>query len=125
MIFQSVITRHVLIVAMGAVLAACASSPSADIDPTEIGQNLGFSTVTRVDDVPAPATFTLEDVNSRVAVMEHRFGRKYLIVFAHSCPEVAFGGTMKTTATGGRLDTEDSIVIDERYCRIGEIYLLQ
>jgi|GEM_PF-3133014 len=125
MIFKEGITRHFSVLALGALLAACGSNPTQDMSPVEIGQHLGYSRITQVEDVPAPATFTLEAVNSRTAVMGGRFGVRYLILFGHSCPEVGFGSTFDTTATAGQLDAEDSIIIDQTYCRISEIYVLE
>jgi len=126
MIFNKGITKLFLTLALGALLAACGSSPIQDISPDEIGQSLGFSRVIPVENVPDPATFTLESVNSRTVVMGGRFGVRYLILFGHNCPEAGFGSVFDTTATGEQLDGEDSIIIDDEiYCRISEIYILE
>ena len=51
---------------------------------------------------------------------------RYLISFAHNCPEAGFGNLFDTTGTGGQIDAEDSIIIDdETYCRISEIHILE
>lgn len=125
MTFKEGIIKLSIFIALGAVLSACGSNPAQNMSPEEIGQNLGYSSVIPVENVPAPATFTLDAVNSRTAVMGGRFGVRYLIVFGHNCPEAGFDGTYDTTATAGQLDGEDSIIIDSTYCRISEIYVLE
>ena len=127
MIFNRGITKLFLTLAPGALLAACASAPAIQgANPDEIGQSLGYSRVIAVDNVPDPATFTLEPVNSSTAIMGGRFGVRYLISFAHNCPEAGFGNLFDTTGTGGQIDAEDSIIIDDQtYCRISEIHILE
>lgn len=127
MIFTRETTRLFLTLASGALLAACESTPAIQgASAEEIGQSLGYSRVISVENVPDPATFTLEPVNSSTAVMGGRFGVRYLISFAHNCPEAGFGNLFDTTGTGGQIDAEDSIIIDDQtYCRIGEIHILE
>lgn len=127
MIVTKEITRLFPTLALGALLAACASAPTTQgTSPDEIGQNLGYSSVIPVENVPDPATFTLEPVNSSTVVMGGRFGVRYLITFGHNCPEAGFGNLFDTTGTGGQIDAEDSIIIDdETYCRISEIHILE
>ena len=126
MIFNREITKLFLTLALGTLLVACASAPIQGTSPDEIGQSLGYSRVIPVENVPDPATFTLEAVNSSTAVMGGRFGVRYLISFGHNCPEVGFGNLFDTTGTGGQIDAEDSIIIDdETYCRISEIHILE
>ena len=127
MIFTRETTRLFLTLATGALLAACETTPSIQgANPDEIGQSLGYSRVIAVENVPDPATFTLEPVNSSTVVMGGRFGVRYLISFAHNCPEAGFGNLFDTTGTGGQIDAEDSIIIDEEtYCRISEIHILE
>lgn len=126
MIFTKGITKLFTTAALGALLVACGGAPTQDMSPEEIGANLGYSTVRMVDDVPDPSTFTMQAVNSRAAVMAGRFGVRYLLLFGRNCPEVGFGNTFETTATGGRLDTADSLIIDDQtYCPISEIYILE
>ena len=127
MILTREITKLFLTLAVGALLAACASTPPIQgTNPDEIGQSLGYSRVIAVENVPDPATFTLEPVNSSTALMGGRFGVRYLISFAHNCPEAGFGNLFDTTGTGGQIDAEDSIIIDdETYCRISEIHILE
>jgi len=126
MIQKNNIANSFLIFTLSVLLASCASTSSSDLSPQEIGQNLGYERIIAVENVPAPATFTLESVNSRTTVMGGRFGVRYLIVFGHNCPEAGFGNLFDTTATAGQLDAEDSIIIDdETYCRISEIYVLE
>lgn len=124
MIHKKVAVKHIVTVALGGFLAACGSNPTMDMDANQVGEYLGYSSVAKVESIPEPPTFDLEAVNSKTAVMETRFSRNYLILFGHSCPEAGFSGAMKTTATGGQLDANDSIIIDGTYCRIREIYLL-
>ena len=128
MIFTREITRLFSVLASGALLAACAGAPTQvqGTNPDEIGQSLGYSRVIAVENVPDPATFTLEPVNSSTAIMGGRFGVRYLVSFAHNCPEAGFGNLFDTTGTGGQIDAEDSIIIDdETYCRISEIHILE
>lgn len=127
MILTRDITRLFLTLALGALLAACASAPPIQgANPDEIGQSLGYSRVIAVENVPDPATFTLEPVNSSTVLMGGRFGVRYLISFAHNCPEAGFGNLFDTTGTGGQIDAEDSIIIDDQtYCRISEIHILE
>lgn len=122
--FNTPFIKPLLAAAIGALLVACASTTPVALNAAEIGQKLGFSKVVSVQDVQSPATFTLEDVNSRAAVMGQRFGRNILVIFGHNCPEAGFGGTLKTTASGERLSTNDSIIIGDKYCRISELYYL-
>ena len=127
MIFTRETTRLFVTLASGALLAACETTPAIQgANPDEIGQSLGYSRVIAVENVPDPATFTLEPVNSSTVVMGGRFGVRYLISFAHNCPEAGFGNLFDTTGTGGQIDAEDSIIIDEEtYCRISEIHILE
>ncbi len=128
MIFTRETTRLFAALALGALLAACAETPTQvqGANPDEIGQSLGYSRVIAVENAPDPATFTLEPVNSSTAVMGGRFGVRYLISFAHNCPEAGFGNLFDTTGTGGQIDAEDSIIIDDQtYCRISEIHILE
>ena len=127
MIFTRETTRLFLTLASGALLAACESTPAIQgASAEEIGQSLGCLRVISVENVPDPATFTLEPVNSSTAVMGGRFGVRYLISFAHNCPEAGFGNLFDTTGTGGQIDAEDSIIIDDQtYCRISEIHILE
>ena len=127
MIFNRGITKLFLTLASGALLAACGSTPATQgASPDEIGQSLGYSRVIPVENVPDPATFTLDAVNSSTVVMGGRFGVRYLISFSHNCPEAGFGNLFDTTGTGGQIDAEDSIIIDDQtYCRISAIHILE
>ncbi len=126
MLFKNGIDKVFISVALGGLLVACGSNPTQDMSPVELGESLGYNSVIAVENVPAPATFTMEAINSRTAVMGGRFGVRYLIMFSHNCPEVGFGNIFDTTATAGQLDTQDSIIIDnDTYCRISEIYVLE
>ena len=128
MSFTGGMTKLFSALALGALLAACASAPTTPqgASPDEIGQSLGYSRVIPVENAPDPATFTLEPVDSRTAIMGGRFGVRYLISFGHNCPEAGFGNLFDTTGTGGQIDAEDSIIIDEQtYCRISAIHVLE
>ena len=127
MIFKRGIAKPFFTLSLATLLTGCASTPPIQgTSPDEIGQSLGYSRVVPVENVPDPATFTLDAVNSRAAVMGGRFGVRYLISFAHNCPEAGFGNLFDTTGTGGQIDAEDSIIIDdETYCRISEIHVLE
>lgn len=120
------IRKLLFIVMIGATITSCASSPSQDMTPAEVAQSLGYSKVIPVTEVPALATFTMESINSRTAVMGGRFGVRYLIAFSRNCPAIGFGNIFDTTSIAGQMDTEDSIIVDsETYCPISEIYILE
>lgn len=126
MIFKDKTTKLFLTAALGALLASCGSNPTQDMSPADLGQSLGYSSVISTESVPDPETFTMQAVNSRAAVMAGRFGVRYLLLFGRNCPEAGFGNTFDTTATGGQLDTADSLIVDDQtYCPISEIYILE
>ena len=71
MIFTRETTRLLMTLASGALLAACETTPAIQgANPDEIGQSLGYSRVIAVENVPDPATFTLEPVNASTVVMK-------------------------------------------------------
>ena len=115
MIFTKETTRLCLTLASGALLAACESTPAIQgSSPDEIGQSLGYARVISVENVPDPATFTLEPVNSSTAIMGGRFGVRYLISFAHNCPEAGFGNRARcrrecSSTTNGRWSPHSGI----------------
>lgn len=126
MILSRGIIRVFLTLALAAGLAAGASSQEANPEAVKIGTELGYSRIIAVESAPAPATFTLEVVNRRNVVMGGRFGVRYLLTFSHNCPEAGFGNVFNTTATGGEMNTKDSIIIDkETWCQIKEIHILE
>ena len=84
--FKNGIPKLFLTLALSAFLGAGASSQEANPEAVEIGTELGYSRVIAAENVPDPATFTLEVVNRRNAVMGGRFGVRYLLTFSHKLP---------------------------------------